>query len=71
MSSNSKEATISSDLNLKLRTRALEIELITKALNHTKGDRESAARLLGLSARSLLYKIKEYSIKGQTEFVIE
>lgn len=50
------------DLSIKKRTRALEIELILKALQRTKGNRTHAARVLEISHRALLYKLKEYGL---------
>ena len=41
----------------------LERELIRRALEKTGGNRTHAARLLEISHRSLLYKIKEYGIE--------
>lgn len=40
----------------------LEIQLIRQALNKSRGNRSKAARLLGLSRDTLLYRIKKYSI---------
>ena len=50
------------DLSVKRRTAALERELITAALARTNGNRTRAARLLDLSHRALLYKIREYGL---------
>lgn len=50
------------NLSVKKHSRDLEVELITKALTRTKGNRTQAAKLLDLSHRALLYKIKEYEI---------
>ena len=50
------------DLSVKRATRALEEELIRRALLRTGGNRTRAAELLELSYRALLYKIKEYGI---------
>jgi two-component system response regulator AtoC len=49
-------------LSIKKATRALEIDLIGRALSRTRGNRTSAARLLEISHRTLLYKIKEYGL---------
>ncbi len=49
-------------LSIKKGSRELEIELIKKALQRTKGNRTQAARLLEISYRALIYKIKEYGI---------
>jgi two-component system response regulator AtoC len=50
------------DLSVKRRTDALERRLIREALARTQGNRTRAARLLDLSHRALLYKIREYGI---------
>ena len=39
-----------------------EKDLIHGALNRTNWNRKRAAKLLGISYRSLLYKIKEYGL---------
>ena len=51
-------------LGLKRARRALEAELIARALRATGGNRTHAARLLEISHRALLYKIKEYGVQG-------
>ena len=51
------------DLSVKRRTEALERDLIGRALKQTNGNRTRAARLLDLSHRALLYKIKEYGLE--------
>jgi two-component system response regulator AtoC len=53
------------DLSLRRARRALEARLITEALEATGGNRTHAARLLGISHRALLYKLKEYGLQGQ------
>ena len=53
----------SADLSVKRRLAALERTLIERALVRTKGNRTRAARLLELSPRALLYKIKEYGLE--------
>jgi two-component system response regulator AtoC len=50
------------DYSIKKASKILEMNLIKKALNKTKGNHTHAARLLELSHRALLYKIKEYGI---------
>ena len=52
----------SGELSIKKTTRIIENELITRALHATGGNRTAAARLLEISHRALLYKIKEYEI---------
>jgi len=50
------------EYSIKKASKALEINLIKKALKKTKGNHTHAARLLEISHRALLYKIKEYGI---------
>jgi two-component system response regulator AtoC len=50
------------EYSIKKASKSLEINLIKKALRRTKGNHTHAARLLELSHRALLYKIKEYGI---------
>ena len=50
------------ELSIKKTTRILEEELIRKALIATGGNRTNAAKILEISHRALLYKIKEYGI---------
>jgi two-component system response regulator AtoC len=50
------------NLSIKQRTRALEIDLITRALKKTRGNRTHAAKILEISHRALLYKLKEYGL---------
>ena len=50
-------------LSIKQVTEQMEREMIRKALERTSGNRTHAARLLEISHRSLLYKIKEYGIE--------
>jgi two-component system response regulator AtoC len=51
-----------SELSIKRSSRLLERELIKKALQKTNGNRTQAAKLLEISHRALLYKIKEYEV---------
>jgi two-component system, NtrC family, response regulator AtoC len=51
------------DLSIKRRGEVLERSLIKRALEQTGGNRTRAARLLDLSHRALLYKIKEYGLE--------
>jgi two-component system response regulator AtoC len=53
------------ELSIKKASRYLEIDLIKKALLKTKGNHTHAAKLLELSHRALLYKIKEYGIDSK------
>jgi two-component system response regulator AtoC len=50
------------ELSIKKATRTLEQDLIRRALGVTQGNRTNAARLLEISHRALLYKMKEYGI---------
>lgn len=50
------------DLSIKKNGRILEEVLIKKALEKTGGNRTHAAKLLELSHRALIYKIKDYGI---------
>jgi two-component system response regulator AtoC len=52
------------DLSLRRARRAAEIEAIRAALRATGGNRTHAARVLEISHRALLYKLKEYGIRG-------
>ena len=49
-------------LSIKQRTKDLEVDLITRALKKTGGNRTHAAKILEISHRALLYKIKEYQL---------
>jgi two-component system response regulator AtoC len=51
------------DFSLKRSRRTAETEAIQRALRATGGNRTHAARLLEISHRALLYKIKEYGIR--------
>jgi two-component system, NtrC family, response regulator AtoC len=50
------------ELSIKKATRTLEADLIKRALGVTHGNRTNAAKLLEISHRALLYKMKEYGI---------
>ena len=50
------------DLSVKRAQRALEREFILAALERTGGNRTHAAKLLELSHRALLYKIKDFGL---------
>lgn len=50
------------EYSIKKGSRMLEMGLIRKALRKTKGNHTHAARLLEISHRALLYKIKDYGI---------
>lgn len=46
-----------------INLQALEIEMIRQALHKTYGNRSQAARLLGLTRDTLLYRLKKYAIE--------
>lgn len=52
----------SDNLSIKQHTEKIERQLITRALDKTHGNRTKAAKLLELSHRALLYKLKEYDL---------
>ena len=51
------------EYSIKKATRSLEKELIRKALRKTGGNHTRASKILEISHRTLLYKIKEYEIR--------
>ncbi len=53
----------SGDLSVKKATHAIEATLIRRALDKTGGNRTAAAKLLEISHRALLYKLKDYGIR--------
>ncbi len=59
----SRLSLLNDELSIKKASRYLEKDLIKKALNKTKGNHTHAAKLLEISHRALLYKIKEYGIE--------
>ncbi len=59
------------DLSIKTHTKALEKYLIAKALEKTRGNRTHAARLLEISHRTLLYKLKDYNMSDDEEILVE
>lgn len=50
------------EISIKKVSREIEITLIQRALERTNGNRTQAAKLLEISHRALLYKIKEYGL---------
>lgn len=56
-------ALASGELSIKKTTRHIEQTLIRRALDETEGNRTAAAKLLEISHRALLYKLKDYGIK--------
>ena len=49
-------------LSIKLRVAQLERELIVKALEQTGGNRTQAAKVLEISYKALVYKIRDFGI---------
>jgi two-component system response regulator AtoC len=60
-------ATDSDELSIKVHSRTLEEALIRRALERTGGNRTHAAKLLEISHRTLLYKLKEYNLADRDE----
>jgi two-component system response regulator AtoC len=52
------------ELSIKRANRVLEATLIQRALERTGGNRTAASRLLEISHRALLYKLKDYFPDG-------
>lgn len=53
------------ELSIKKLSRSLEESLIKRALEKTGGNRTHAAKLLEISHRTLLYKLKEYNLVNE------
>jgi two-component system response regulator AtoC len=58
----SLESITEEEYSIKKASKFIEVNLIKKALKKTKGNHAQAARLLEISHRALLYKIKEYGV---------
>jgi two-component system response regulator AtoC len=63
MSSDTFAGMLAGCLSIKKADEIVEKELIRKALEKTGGNRTHAARLLEISHRALLYKLKEYKME--------
>ena len=57
-----REALGSGELSIKKTTRVIEEELIRRALAATGGNRTNASKILEISHRALLYKMKEFKV---------
>ncbi len=57
-----KQYLATGEVSIKKTTEYMEEVLIRRALEETKGNRTRAARLLEISHRALLYKMKQYGI---------
>ena len=53
----------SGELSIKKASAVIEETLIRRALERTRGNRTAAAKLLEISHRALLYKIKDYNVE--------
>ena len=53
---------IAEGFNLDEHLRGIECHLLMEALQRTRGDRAEAARLLGVSPRSLRYLIQKHAV---------
>lgn len=63
---NSASFTVYDDgVEFKKRVGQYEEELIREALEQTGGNQTHAAKLLRMPIRTLVYKIKNYGIKGE------
>lgn len=57
------QSSMDENLSIKQAERSMEIDLIRKALERTGGNRTHAAKILEISHRALLYKLKEYALE--------
>lgn len=55
------------DLSLRSFRNEAEVHAITCALRQTGGNRKQAAKVLGISHRSLLYKIRQHNITPRVQ----
>lgn len=62
---------LNDNLSIKHNTSLLEEKLIKAALQKTSGNKTHAAKILEISHRTLLYKIKEYGLEDQGELEAE
>jgi two-component system response regulator AtoC len=58
-----RSPTVAGSLSIKRAAEEMERRLIAAALEQTRGNRTHAARILEISHRALLYKLKEYGIE--------
>jgi DNA-binding NtrC family response regulator len=57
------------DLSLRSFRHEAEVHAINCALRHTGGNRKRAAKLLSISYRCLLYKIRQHNILPRVQHV--
>ncbi|MCC6954204.1 MAG: sigma-54-dependent Fis family transcriptional regulator [Deltaproteobacteria bacterium] len=62
-----KDDLLGSNLSIKFHSRRIEEILIRRALEQTSGNRTRAAKLLEISHRTVLYKLKEYGLGNADE----
>jgi DNA-binding protein Fis len=60
--SRKKQPADDSDLAIPARTKELEVELISQALQLAKGNKTRAAALLDITRQGLLKKLKRYEL---------
>ncbi len=56
------QSPVTSDLNLKAQIAFLERDLVAEALRETSGVKQEAAKLLGISPRSMSYYLQKYTL---------
>ncbi len=61
------DANVPASFNLQAAVQAAERKAILRALNHAQGNKAGAARLLGVSYKTLFNKIHEHKIRFKTE----
>ena len=61
----STDASNIADLHLKRNLKAFEDELIRAALERTEGNRTRAAKLLGITHRALMYKLRDRRVDSK------
>jgi two-component system response regulator AtoC len=58
-----EKTVVSSGFSIKKNAKEMEIRLIKEALGKTRGNRLQAARMLEISHKTLLYKLKDYGLE--------
>jgi two-component system response regulator AtoC len=66
-SNHSNTSNLPDNLSIKEHTKIIEKDLILRALKQTSGNKTHAAKLLEISHRTLLYKLKEYNFDSSLE----
>ena len=57
-------------LDLEVLIAEIEMKLIEQALGRTRHSQKKAARLLGLTARSLRYRLQKYGIGSEMDEMV-